>query len=257
MPELIKHEWIQKTDSIDSLEQQVCDFFRIPSLDGIPNFNVNFRCSEKGEPNNISRIAWLQRVKNLAQEQTISSFERIKLENAIPEILACAEKIENIVLIPKLLADLGVHFVIVRHLNKTYLDGAAFYLENNPVIALTLRYDRIDSFWFTFMHELAHIVLGHQGTYLDNLNALEENEEEAEANHKASEWLINSQSFNDFTNNSKKIFSRKAIEEFARSQSRHPGIILGRLQHEELVSYQNLRDLLVKVSPFLQNWLDR
>ncbi|MEB3214634.1 MAG: HigA family addiction module antitoxin [Nostocales cyanobacterium 94392] len=257
MSELTRNGWIQKTDSIDSLEQQVCNLFRIPSLDKIPQFNVNFRCSEQGEPNHISRIVWLQRVKNLAQEQTIGNFDRIKLEKAIPEILACAEEVENIVLIPKLLADLGVHFVIVPHLSKTYLDGAAFYLDNNPVIALTLRYDRIDSFWFTFMHELAHIVLGHQGSYLDNLDALEENEEETEANQKASKWLINFQSFNDFITNSKKLFSRKAIEQFARSQSRHPGIILGRLQYDKLVPYKNLRALLVKVSPLLQNWIDR
>ncbi len=90
------------------------------------------------------------------------------------------------------------------HLSKTYLDGAAFYLNSNPVIALTLRYDRIDSFWFTLMHELAHIVLGHQGAYLDNLDALEENDEERAANEKAADWLINSQTLNEFIMSSKK-----------------------------------------------------
>ncbi|MEM9926631.1 MAG: hypothetical protein AAF915_23245 [Cyanobacteria bacterium P01_D01_bin.50] len=74
--------------------------------------------------------------------------------------------------------------------------------------------------------------------------------------NEASEVLIVLQLFNDFITNSKKIFSRKAIEEFARSQSRHPGIILGHLQYEKLVPYKNLRALLVKVSPLLQNWID-
>ncbi|MEH2002072.1 MAG: ImmA/IrrE family metallo-endopeptidase [Nostoc sp.] len=132
-----------------------------------------------------------------------------------------------------MLADLGVHFLIVPHLSKTYLDGAALYLNSNPVIALTLRYDRIDSFWFTLMHELAHIVLGHQGAYLDNLDALEENDQETEANEKASEWLINSQTLNEFIISSEKVFSRKAIEEFAQNQNRHPGIILGRLHYDK------------------------
>ncbi|QLE54905.1 HigA family addiction module antitoxin [Nostoc sp. TCL26-01] len=256
MSEIIKNGWIKKTDSIDSLEQQICNFFSIHSLDEIPKLSVNFRCSEHRKPEDISRIVWVKRVENLAKQQKIRSFDRTKLENAIPEILACAEKVENIVLIPKLLGDLGVHFVIVPHLSKTYLDGAALYLESNPVIALTLRYDRIDSFWFTLLHELAHIFLGHKGSYLDNLDALEENEEEIEANQKAAEWLIHPQPYQDFIIRSKKVFSRKAIEEFAQTQSRHPGIILGRLQYDKLVPHKNLRVLLVKVSPFFQNSTD-
>jgi HTH-type transcriptional regulator/antitoxin HigA len=255
IPELIKNGWIKATDSIDNLEQQVCNFYGISCLNETPQLDVNFRCSQNREPEAISRIAWVKRVENLAKQQTVGSFDLKKLEAAIPEILACAEQVENIVMIPNLLANLGVHFLIVPHLSKTYLDGAAFYLDGSPVIALTLRYDRIDSFWFTLMHELAHIVLGHQGAYLDNFDALEENDEETEANEKAANWLINSQTFNEFIL-SKKIFSRQVIEEFAQSQSRHPGIILGRLHFEKLVPHKNLRPLLVRVRTLLENWID-
>ena len=56
------------------------------------------------------------------------------------------------------LAQHGIPLVIVRHLPRTYLDGAALRLgDGRPVIALTLRYDRIDSFWFCLLHELAHV----------------------------------------------------------------------------------------------------
>ncbi|MCC5659790.1 putative addiction module antidote protein [Nostoc sp. XA010] len=254
--ELIKNKWIQATDSIDDLERQICNFFGISSLDETLQLAVNFRCSEHREPEETSRITWVKRVENLAKQQTVASFEREKIEIAIPEILACAKQVESIVRIPRLLADLGVHFLIVPHLSKTYLDGAALYLNSNPVIALTLRYDRIDSFWFTLMHELAHIVLGHQGAYLDNLDALEENEEEKEANKKAANWLINSQKLNEFIISSKKAFSCETIEEFAQNQNRHPGIILGRLHYDKLVPYKNFRSLLVKVSPILGNSTD-
>ncbi|MBW4565762.1 MAG: HigA family addiction module antidote protein [Mojavia pulchra JT2-VF2] len=254
--ELIKNGWIQSTDSINELEQQVCNFFGISSLDETPKLDVNFRCSKHRELELTSQITWVKRVEYIAKQQTVASFDCTKLEAAIAEILTCSEKVESIVRIPKLLADLGVHFVIVPHLSKTYLDGAAFYLNDNPVVALTLRYDRIDSFWFTLMHELAHIVLGHQGTYLDNLDALEENNEETEANQKAADWLIHSQTLNEFIIRSKKVFSRKAIEDFAENQHRHPGIILGRLHYDKLVPHKNLRPLLVKVSPLLKNWID-
>ncbi|PLZ93728.1 addiction module antidote protein, HigA family, partial [Fischerella thermalis CCMEE 5196] len=173
--ELIKKGWIQATDSIDELEQQVCNYLGISSLNETPQLAVNFRCSEYREPEEISRIAWVKRVEYRAKQQTVANFDRKQLEAAIPEIVAFTEQVESIVQIPQLLADLGVHFVIVPHLKKTYLDGAAHYLNDKPIIALTLRYDRIDSFWFTLMHELAHIVLGHQGIFLDNLEALENN----------------------------------------------------------------------------------
>ncbi|MFN6471059.1 MAG: HigA family addiction module antitoxin [Nostoc sp. SerVER01] len=254
--ELIKNRWIQATDSIDELEQQVCNYLGISSLNETPQLAVNFRCSEYREPEETSRIAWVKRVEYQAKQQTIANFDRKQLETAIPEILACAEQVESIVQIPELLADLGVHFVIVPHLKKTYLDGAAHYLKDKPIIALTLRYDRIDSFWFTLMHELAHIVLGHQGIYLDNLDALENNNEEKEANQKAANWLIEPQAFQVFVSGVKKYFSRQAIEEFAYTYHRHPGIILGRLQHDKLVDYKNLKPLQVKVSPLLENWID-
>jgi HTH-type transcriptional regulator/antitoxin HigA len=147
---------------------------------------------------------------------------------------------------------LGIYFVIVPHLSKTYLDGAAFYLAGHPVVALTLRYDRIDSFWFTLMHELGHIVAGHQGSYLDDLSNLAGNEEELEANQLAANWLIEPLSLQDFIAKHQPHFSRKAIEHFAQTQKRHPGIILGRLHNDQLVPHKNLRALLVKVSPFLE-----
>jgi HTH-type transcriptional regulator / antitoxin HigA len=143
---------------------------------------------------------------------------------------------------------LGIYFVIVPHLSKTYSDGAAFYLDGHPVVALTLRYNRIDSFWFTLMHALGHIVAGHQGSYLDDLGNLELTEEEAEANRLAADWLIEPEALQAFIARYQPRFSRKAIEEFAQSQGRHPGIVLGRLQNDHRALHGSLRALLVKVS---------
>jgi HTH-type transcriptional regulator/antitoxin HigA len=254
--ELIKYQWIKTTESLDDLEQQVCKFFGISSLDETPQLAINFRCAQHRDPVVTAQMAWVKRVENLSRQQTVASFDRAKLQDAIPEILTCAEQVESVTQIPTLLMSLGVHFVIVPHLNKTYLDGAAFYLNGNPVIALTLRYNRIDSFWFTLMHELGHIIAGHQGSYLDDIDNLEVNDEETEANQLAADWLIDSHALQDFVTGTRKHFSRKAIEEFARTQDRHPGIILGRLHHDALVPHQNMRALLVKVSPFLSNWID-
>ena len=55
------------------------------------------------------------------------------------------------------LADAGISLVIERHFKKTYLDGAAMLDDAKPIVALTLRHDRIDNFWFALLHELVHI----------------------------------------------------------------------------------------------------
>jgi len=91
------------------------------------------------------------------------------------------------------------------------------YLNGNPVVALTLRYDRIGCFWFTLMHELAHITTGHKGIYLDDLDKSDINAEESEANRLSRDWLLNSEAFAALKA-TKPYFSRKCIEQFAQSQ---------------------------------------
>lgn len=65
---------------------------------------------------------------------------------------------------PKLAAEFlrksGIHLIVESHLPKTFLDGAAIRSsDTGRIVALTLRYDRLDNFWFVLLHELAHIAL--------------------------------------------------------------------------------------------------
>ena len=73
------------------------------------------------------------------------------------------------------LANHGIHLVYLEHLPRTHLDGAALQLaDGTPVIGLTLRYDRLDNFWFCLLHELAHIGRHMSGTsneaFVDDLS---------------------------------------------------------------------------------------
>ena len=77
-----------------------------------------------------------------------------------------------------------------------------------------------------------------------------------EANTLAKNWLNTPDSFSNFVQENQPKFSGKVISDFAKTQKRHPGIVLGRLQYEKLVDYKNLRKYLVKVSPYLSNWID-
>ncbi len=254
--EMVKRGWLEASDSIEELEGQVRAFLGVDSLEEQPRFAASFRCSSGKKPETPAQIAWIKRVEHLARQKEVGSFAPTKLEDAIPELLHFAELADDVGRIPEVLKDLGVRLIIVPHLPKTYLDGAAFFLEDNPVVALSLRYDRIDAFWFTLMHELAHIIDGHRGAFLDDFDEEAASAEEKAANKRANDWLLESHAFRRFAISTKPYFSRGRILEFARSQNRHPGIVLGRLQHEGLVPYQNLRGLLTRVSPFLGEMID-
>lgn len=254
--EMVKRGWISGGDSVDELEKAVCDFLGIASPDETPRFAVSFRQSVARGPEYSAQVAWAKRVENLASAQRTAAYDPAALRAAIPSVLALARQPEDVARVPDLLRSLGVRFAIVPHLPKTYIDGAAWRQDGQPVVAITLRYDRIDWFWFTLMHELAHIVAGHQQTYVDNLKDESADAQEDEANRMASDWLVDRRAYDAFVTAARPHFSRARIEEFAASQGRHPGVIVGRLHHDELTEFRHLNALLVKVKPFLGGLLE-
>ena len=254
--EMMNNGWIPETDSVDTLERHLCVFLGIDSLDQHPQMAVNLRQTADREPELAAQIVWVKRVENLACAHHLPPFDLERAKAALPDLLALAQREEDVAQVPPLLHSLGIHLAIVPHLSHTYLDGAALALGDRPVIALTLRYDRIDSFWFTLLHELAHILAQHPGPHLDNFDEPNGDQVEAEANQMARDWLVDPKAFADFVAVTQPYFSKTNIKSFASSQQRHPGIVLGRLQFYGLVPYRNLRTLLAKVNPFLKDWID-
>lgn len=126
----------------------------------------------------------------------------------------------------------GIHLITEPHLPKTYLDGAALWGPNGqPIVALTLRHDRLDNFWFTLMHELAHIAL-HLGKTdvwfiddLDSENSLDGLEQEAD--ELASRALVPDTVWDSSPKNS--VVDIKAL---ASKLGIHPAIVAGRAQRE-------------------------
>lgn len=254
--ELLRRGWIIAEDNLESLEQAVCRFLGIADPQQTPRLAVNFHQSETYTPEVAAQIAWVKRVEQLAGTQTVADFDCARLEAALPELLAFAVAVEDVRQIPAFLQALGVHFVIVPHLEHTYLDGATFALNGHPVVALTLRHDRIDNFWFTLMHELAHIIAGHEGLYLDDLDQEAEGQVEVAANRLAQGWLLDAAALEQFVAATKPYFAHQKIRDFAATQGRHPGIVVGRLHHDKILEYRHSRSFLEKVSPYLNSWID-
>ena len=219
---------------------------------------VSLRHSVARGPERGAQIAWVARVRQLANRQEVPPFSRETLTRAIPTIRQRASTAEQVAEVPSLLQSLGVRFIIVPQLPKTCIDGVLCDAEHAPIIGLTLRHDRIDSFWFTLMHELAHLVLDHRALHLDNLDDQKQcrDTQELEANQQAQSWLIDQSELNAWVDRTKPYFSRRKIEDFAATQQIHPGILLGQLMFNGMVGYKHLRVLLSKVSPYLRDWSD-
>jgi HTH-type transcriptional regulator / antitoxin HigA len=257
--EMVKLGWIDRTKDVDVLEQQVCRFLGIAEIDEQPQIALNLRCSQHRQPKAAAQLAWAKRVENLARQQSVATYDRQNLLQAIPELAKMTVQPANVMEVPTFLMDLGVRFVIVPHLSKTYLDGAALHLDERmelPVVALTLRYSRIDNFWFTLMHEIAHIVLEHEGIILDNLEDGDVDENERAANESARNWLVEPVAYDLFVRQNEPSFSDVRVIDFASQQLRHPGIVVGRLQREKKIPYSHLKKHLVNVKNDLQDWND-
>jgi HTH-type transcriptional regulator / antitoxin HigA len=261
--ELTKRGWIPGSNDVNELEEQVCSFLGIPTIDQPVDIIANFRVSERRGPEDSARIAWLKRVEHLARQQPVAAYSPERLRSEINRITSMAQNAEDVARVPDTFRELGVHFLVVPHLPHTYLDGAALFVDDKPVIALTLRYDRIDWFWFTVLHEWAHIVLGHSAQ-LDSLfgettedGTSDRQDIETKANNLARRHLLNPETLEGFIAKTQPYFSKAKIEAFAADQKRHPGIVLGQLQYYKVVEYKHLRSMLVKVKPYLEDWVDR
>ncbi|MER9686481.1 XRE family transcriptional regulator [Mesorhizobium sp. M0139] len=133
------------------------------------------------------------------------------------------------------LLSIGVVVVIEPHLEKTHLDGGATILDGDiPVIGLTLRFDRLDNFWFVLMHELGHLVLH---TQFDDVIAFFDSDEiggekgkESEADNFARSTLIPDEKWK--TSLVRFAKSPDAVRSFAAANGLSPAIVAGRIRRE-------------------------
>ena len=155
--------------------------------------------------------------------------------------------------VPRLLADSGIKFLLIRNLPNTKIDGASFWVrEQSPVIALSMRYDRIDWFWYTLMHELGHIY--HRDDSLDveiypNNSGAENDKPASEkvADEFAANSLVPPGQLDSFISRVGPFYSKRRIEGFAKRVQVHPGIVVGQLHYKGEVDYSNNRNLLARV----------
>lgn len=256
LQELMKRGWITRTADLDILERDVCSLLGIDRIDQEPQVSLAARKATSDQALNPAQITWACRARQIARSLRVAAFDRQRFEAEVAKLPRLSAAEDGLTRVREAVCSLGVRLVFVEHLPQTYIDGAAFWLDDtSPVVALSLRYDRIDYFWFTLMHELAHVrQKGKQPEHLDsNLvgpsaqASSDKPSTEREADQMASEWLVPSRALQAFIRAKRPFYSKSAILAFAAQIGVHPGIVVGRLHHEGEVKYSHSRAMLVKV----------
>jgi HTH-type transcriptional regulator/antitoxin HigA len=247
---MIARGWLQKLTkmTVKSTEELIQGFI---SNVGVEFSSTAFRRTLGGDAyspaTKYALYAWLARVIQRARERksTLGVFDRDRFSATFMRELAQLSWFDHgPVLAVEFLEKYGIAVVIEPHLKGTLLDGAAMQDEDGtPIIGLTLRFDRLDNFWFTLLHEVAHLWkhVDREETFLDNLDSTSEDRREVEANRIAKEALIPKVAWkrSDAYLNP----SNLTIDMLSRELKIHPAIIAGRLRKER-ENYTIFNDLV-------------
>lgn len=248
--DLVRRTYLKKRTKVDDLRKDILSLLGISSIDNFKGLaGARFRVSN-GDIVLEYLKTWVLLAKKKASEQSaVGKYDAEKLKNFAKNIkdYSCREKgIESVI---KELKNLGVRVILLPHFSKTRVDGAACWLDSkSPVIVMSLRYQRMDNFFFTLLHEIGHIVLHVPSDtstfFIDDLNNLEkDNKEEKEANEFAVTNLglsgvVSSLKFIDIT---PQILVKKSEE-----MGIHPSLLIGHLQYENILTYTSYQKFLNK-----------
>lgn len=254
---MIRRNWIESSKSIETMESNLDRFFTKNKIkEDSHSFAYAARKATPHDDLTIEQNAWLHRAHHLAKAMPAKAFSQPKLKEALDKIKLLLFEAEEIGKVAGILSDCGIRFLIIEPLPQSKIDGAVFWLGNSPVVVLSLRYDRIDYFWYTLMHELGH-VKNEDGKNNDNLALdidLPGNQEktkdklnyEGMADRFASNYLVPKASFDDFIAKTSPTYSKRKIIGFANRIKVHPGIIVGQIHYREK-NYSCFRSFLTRV----------
>lgn len=197
---------------------------------------VSFRSSTLAleEASTVKANTMVQIATNKALSIKAPKYNKKKFEDAVKYALTLTENHKEFYpLIRKAFQDAGVIFVILPNISGSKINGATKKIGDNIMLMVNDRRLNSDSFWFTLFHEIGHIINGDYGISFEK----ESGELELAANLYAEDSLIPREKYKAFVEMGK--FGLNDIIKFAKSINRDPGIVLGRLQNDELVRFDD------------------
>jgi HTH-type transcriptional regulator/antitoxin HigA len=255
--EMIRRGWLENAD-VGLLEGQLNRFFKSDN-DDVRQIRHAARKTNYGEDPTPHQLAWLYRVVQLAEQMKLKAYNERALSDAKAKLKRLMQEEWGVQQVPKILADCGVRFLLVEGLPKEKIDGVCIWLDpNTPVIALSLRFDRIDNFWFVLWHEITHVLNRdgkNESAWIVDLELEKQQEgakvgkQERKADDAASDICsANQELFSVLAGRT--FYSERDFITLAKRFRIHPGILIGQIQRKT-GRWELLRKYLVRVREHL------
>lgn len=224
---------------IDEQIKYVREFLNVSSLTVFKkkDMYVNFRKADlnQTEINTIKANIMVQIATNISlKEVDIPKYDKKSFLKAIEYALTLTKDHKEFYkIIKKEFYKCGVDLIVLPNLLGSKINGASKKIGDHVMLMVNDRNSNSDSFWFTLFHEIGHIINGDFGISFEK----EEGKEEENANKFAEDKLIPSKEYDEFIK--KRKFTLNSLIEFSNEINRDPGIVLGRLQKDKLISYDD------------------
>lgn len=236
-PQLVKMGAVSSHRKAEDKIKELCKVFKIANLGILKNreLAINFRASAiEKDSDIINTNLWIEMVSQRLSSKSLLKFDKEKLMGSM-NILKNLTVEEPSIFIPRIeevLKECGVHFIIMPSLKNAKPKGMVMWREGKITLAMSNKGKYADVFWFTFFHEIGHIILHPHKNFIE-LDG--KNQREQEADDFARETLIKDEIYNDFISTSD--FSISSIQHFANSEKINLSIIIGRLQNDGIIPY--------------------
>jgi len=254
--ELVKRDVLpeQPSDKVSRLEQMLA-FFGVASVDAWQDVYADlacaFRASKMFEAKQGALAAWLRLGEIAARDVFCEPFVRKQLEDALPSLReltreafdACAEQMARIC------AECGVAVVFVPELPGARASGVTRWLTpSKALIQLSLHYKTDDHLWFTFFHEIGHVLRhGKTDVWIEATALAADNPREAEADRFSRDLLISPKDARELP----ALKTTDDVRRFADGIGIAAGIVVGRLQHDAIWPHQRGNQLKRQLTSFL------
>ncbi len=210
---------------------------------------VAFRQTRVFEARTEAVAAWVREAEIIAGQVPVEAFDEGKLRASLDQLRQVTrEKAQDgLDQAQMICSKFGVAVVLVPELPRTRISGCAKWLDDkHAMVGLTVRYKWADQLWFTFFHELAHILLHRDRRSFVIDNAADHMGDdvvdpemamfEEEADRFAGDTLIPPAALGEFVSRHGNKATSDDIHDFAKSMGISPGIVVGRLQHDGVLT---------------------
>lgn len=247
---MVKQGWVAASKTMDARISALLNFFGVSSegewIEGWNHRSLAFRSSNTIKKQHGAVAVWVRRAQLDAERITCEPYDEARLRASLKSLRDLTTEPEPSRFVPQLqqiCARAGVAVVFVPAPTGCPAHGVTQWLsEEKAMIALSLRFQKNDQLWFSFFHEICHL-LNHRDhqLFIEGIEGLD-SQLEKEADQFAQDILIPSKHIRIL----RLMKKEEEVKMFAQKIGTSPGIVVGRLQCMQIIGYNQMNDLVTR-----------